>query len=376
MPFETFLLERNQSLYENDVQFNLTESGVEPLTLAELLTPAELAELAAIRLGYNHTEGTPAARRAIASWYPGATEANVLVTTGAAEANFVAYWTLMRPGDALAMMLPNFMQLHGLASAFGHPVRPFHLTPSADGWRIDQAALEAATAGADTRLIAVCNPNNPTGAVLSEAEMNAIVAAARARGAWLLVDEIYRGSELDGRPETPTFFGRYAKTIITSSTSKSLAHAGLRIGWMVAPPDLLAEVVKRQDYTTIGTGPLNQHLAQLLLTPERREAILARSRAIIGGNLEIIQAWIDRWGGRLAWRRPQAGGMAFVRYDFPIGSSELSRRIREQESVFVVAGDWFGLDRHLRIGSGGEPEHLEAALARIDRVLEGVAANG
>lgn len=376
MTFETFALERNQSLYENDVAFNLTESGVEPLTLAELLTPAELEALGQVRLGYNYTEGTPDVRRAIASWYPGASEHHVLVTTGAAEANFLAYWTLMRPGDALALMLPNFMQLHGLAASFGHAARPFRLAPAAQGWRLDAASLAAATAGADTRLVAVCNPNNPTGAVLGEAEMAALVAAARARGAWLLADEIYRGSELDGRAETPTFFGRYERAIVTSSTSKSLAHAGLRLGWVVADPALIAELVRRQDYTTIGTGPLNQHLAALLLTPARREAILARSRGIIGRNLEIIQAWIDRWNGRLAWRRPDAGGMAFVRYDFPVGSSELSRRLREEESVFVVAGDWFGLDGFLRIGSGGEPDHLKEGLARIDRVLARLPAAG
>jgi hypothetical protein len=374
MSFETFLLERNQSLYENEVEFNLTESGVEPLTLGELLTPGELEALKQVRLGYNYTEGTPAVREAIASWYPGASADNVLVTTGAAEANFVAYWTLMRPADALAMMLPNFMQMHGLAAAFGHSLRPFYLAPSNDGWRLAAEQLAAATAGADTRLIAVCNPNNPTGAVLTEGEMDALVDAARARDAWLLVDEIYRGSELDGRPETPTFWGRYEKTIITSSTSKSLAHAGLRVGWAVAPPDLIAELMKRQDYTTIGTGPLNQHLAALLLTPARREAMLARSRGIIGRNLGIIEAWIDRWNGRLSWRRPHAGGMAFVRYDFDIGSAALSERIREEESVFVVAGDWFGLDRALRIGSGGEPEVLAAGLARVDRVLKKVAS--
>jgi hypothetical protein len=367
MTFETFLLERNQSLYENEVELNLTESGVEPLTLAELLTPAELTELTSIRLGYNFTEGTPQVRAAIASWYPGATADNVLVTSGAAEANFVAYWTLMRPGDRLAMMLPNFMQMHGLAASLGHEVRPFMLAPGNDGWRLDAASLASAAEGA--RLIAVCNPNNPSGAVLDEDEMAAIVEAARANAAWLLVDEIYRGSELDGRPETRTFWGRYDKVIITSSTSKSLAHAGLRVGWVVAPPALITELVKRQDYTTIGTGPLNQYLAALLLTPARREQILARSRGIIGRNLEVIQAWIDRWNGRLSWRRPEAGGMAFVHYDFRIGSSELSTRIREAESVFVVAGDWFGLDGYLRIGTGGEPEHLVEGLARVDRVL-------
>ncbi len=373
MSFETFLLERNQSRYENEVEINLTESGVEPMTLAELLSPEQLAEFTAIRLGYNHTEGTPRVREAIASWYPGAAAEDVLVTTGAAEANFITYWTLMRPGDAMAVMLPNFMQFSGLASAFGHDARPFRLVAEGERWKLDAASLNAATAGG-VRCIAVCNPNNPTGAVLDEAEMEAIIAVASACGAWIVADEIYRGAELDGRPETPTFFGRYDKVIVTSSTSKSLAHAGLRIGWTIAPKAVIGELVERQDYTTIGTGPLNQYLAERLLAPAARARILARSRSMIAANLEVIDRWVGAWNGRLAWRRPQAGGMAFVRYDFPIGSGELSTRLRQEESVFVVAGDWFGMDGHLRIGTGGERHVLEEGLRRIDRVLKSLLA--
>ncbi len=368
MSFPRFLLERNQSLFENEVEINLTESGVEPMTLAELLSPAEQARFMAIRLGYNHTEGTPQVREAIASWYLGARPSQVLATAGAAEANFIAYWTLMRPGDAIALMLPNFMQLHGLAAAFGHQARPFSLVQTAGGWKLDTASLVAATAGG-VRLIAVCNPNNPTGAVLDQGEMSVIVEAARACDAWILSDEIYRGSELDGRPETPSFHGLYDKAIVTSSTSKSLAHAGLRLGWVVAPEAMIRELVARQDYTTIGTGPLNQFLAARLLEPAGRKAILQRSRTIIAANLEIIAAWIAAWNGRLSWRRPQAGGMAFVGYDFNIGSTELSRRLREEQSVFAVAGDWFGMDRYLRLGAGGEAETLKEGLRRIDQVF-------
>jgi aspartate/methionine/tyrosine aminotransferase len=367
MTLDTFLLERNQSLYENTVELNLTESGIEPLTLAELLSPDELAELGRVRLGYNYTEGTPAVRAAIASWYPGATADNVLVTTGASEANFLATWAIAGAGDGIAFMLPNFMQIHGLGRALGADVRTFAMKQSL-GWRPDLAEYDA-TLTPSTRLVAICNPNNPSGAVLNEADMAAIVAGARSRDAWLLSDEVYRGSEIDGRAETPTMWGRYDKTIITSSTSKSLAHAGLRVGWIVAPADFIAEMMRRQDYTTIGTGPLNQHIAALILSPGRRDDVLAQGRAVLGGNLGIIDQWVARWNGRLRYDRPAAGGMVFVAYDFPINSSELSRRLREQESVFVVAGDWFGLDGHLRIGTGGHAHELEEGLHRIDRVL-------
>lgn len=367
MDIATFKLERNQSLYENEVELNLTESGIEPLTLAELLTPEELSALHQVRLGYNFTEGTPAVREAIASWYPGATAANVLVTTGASEANFLVAWALLGPGKGLAFMLPNFMQIHGLATSMGADVRTFDLKREL-GWRPDLDGYAAALT-TETSLVAICNPNNPTGAVLSDADMDALVAGARGVDAWLLSDEVYRGSETDGRPETKTMWGRYDKTIITSSTSKSLAHAGLRVGWIVAPESFIAEMMRRQDYTTIGTGPLNQSIAATILSPDRRNKVLASGRAVLGQNLRIIDDWIERWNGRLRYDRPAAGGMVFVAYDFAIGSSELSQRLREEESTFVVAGDWFGLDGHLRIGTGGHAHELIEGLSRIDRVL-------
>jgi aspartate/methionine/tyrosine aminotransferase len=374
MRIETFLLERNQSLYENEVEINLTESGVEPMTLWELFTPDELHALHRVRLGYNFTEGTPELREAIATWYPGASREEVLVTTGAAEANFVATWTLVEPGASIAFMVPNFMQIHGLARMLGADVRTFPLTRE-KGWRPDLDALRAAV-DEKTRLIAIVNPNNPTGAVLDEADLDGIIEIAHRVGAWVLADEIYRGSELDGRPEAPTLWGRYERAIVTSSTSKSLAHAGLRIGWAVAPKDMISELVRRQDYTTIGTGPINQWVAARILEPERRGRILARSRTILQANLSLIDSWVARSGGRLTYDRPQAGGMAFIAYDLPINSTELSRQIREQEGVFVVAGDWLGMGGHLRIGTGGHAETLAEGLRRIDRTLDRLASAG
>ncbi len=367
MDIETFLLERNQSLYENEVEINLTESGVEPLSIGELLSPAEQVELTSLHLGYGYTEGSPELRAAIATWYPGAGADNVLVTTGAAEANFLTIWTLCCPGDELIFVVPNFLQIQGLARALGVTVHTVPLEAER-GWSLDCDALAAAV-GPKTRMIALCNPNNPTGTVLSDTEMAAVVEIAKDVGAWLLVDEIYRGAEIGDRAETGSFWGRYDRAIVTASTSKSLAHAGLRTGWLVAPTAMIDETLRRQDYTTIGTGPINQFIAARILQPERREELLTRSRDILARNLRRIDEWVVRWNGRLAYQPPAAGGMVFVRYDFPINSTELSRLIRERESVFVVAGDWFGLDGHLRVGIGGDSGKLDEGLRRIDLVL-------
>lgn len=264
-------------------------------------------------------------------------------------------------------MIPNYTQLHGLAQAFGAPLTTFSLQPDRN-WQLDLAALSRAVTER-TAMITVCNPNNPTGKVLSEAEMDAVVGAARQADAWLLADEIYRGSELGERPETQSFWGRYEKTIVTGSVSKALAHSGLRIGWMVAPAELVAETRRHQDYTTIGTTAVGQFVAERVLAPARRRALLDRARAILNRNQVIVDDWVKSHGQRLDWQPPEAGGVAFIRYGDAIPSERLSERLRLEESTFVVAGSWFGLEGHMRIGIGGESDRLAEGLRRIDRLL-------
>ncbi|MEZ5568650.1 MAG: aminotransferase class I/II-fold pyridoxal phosphate-dependent enzyme [Halioglobus sp.] len=142
MYIETFELERNQSLYENTVRYNLTESGIHPYTLRELLTEEQQAQVLDLRLGYGQTNGDPELRSTLATYYPGCTQDNILVTNGSAEANFVAFWSLLEPGDEVAMMLPNYQLLYGLTRSLGCAVRPFHLREDA-GWAPDLDELES-----------------------------------------------------------------------------------------------------------------------------------------------------------------------------------------------------------------------------------------
>ena len=180
-------MERMQSTYENQVEFNLSESGVHPLRLGELVHDTAAREaLLAEGLRYTQTNGTPPLRAQIASMYPGATAANVLVTNGGSEANFVAAWNLVEPGDEVVMMVPNYMQLWGLARAFGATVRDWPLVNDGARWRIDTDALERAVSPR-TKLIVICNPNNPTGARFDAADLDRIAAVAARHGSWVLV---------------------------------------------------------------------------------------------------------------------------------------------------------------------------------------------
>jgi aspartate/methionine/tyrosine aminotransferase len=368
MEIDVFELERIQSLYENKVDYNLTETGLHPLTLKELLTRDEVEELTTLRLGYGQTDGSPELKKTISRLYPGAGPSNVLVTNGSAETNFIALWSMLEPGDELVLMLPNYMQIWGLARSFGIMVKPFYLKEELNwGPGLEQLKEQITSR---TKMIAVCNPNNPTGAVLSEVEMRWIFELADRASAWIYVDEIYRGAELDGK-ETPSFYGtsdyNYNKVVVNGGLSKAYGLPGLRIGWLVGPHDIIAKGWAYHDYTTISTGILSQWIADKVLQPERRLKVLNRNREILRDNIKVLQAWIDKHKDLFRFVPPRAGAMAFIRYDLEMNSRELATRLREEKSVFIMDGDCFGMDYYLRIGFGSEKEYLSAGLERIDQ---------
>ena len=371
MKIETFALERMQSTYENAVEYNLSESGVHPLTLGELADDAASRDaLLAEALRYTQSNGTPPLRDAIAALYDGATRDHVLVTNGGSEANYVATWHLVEPGDEVVMMTPNYMQTSGVARAFGASVRAWPLVHDGSRWTIDRAALERIVTPR-TKLIVVCNPNNPTGARIEAADLDAVAAVAARHGAWILSDEIYRGAERDGR-ETPTMWGRYERVIVTSGLSKAYGLPGLRVGWIVAPTPLPATLWSYRDYTTIAPGAVSDALARRALAPARRSRILERTRSILNRNFPVVAEWLDSHGGLFAYTPPDAGAIVYVRYQHPINSTELVTRLRREKSVLIVPGDHFGMDGYLRIGFGEEPRYLRAGLERVSALVAGL----
>jgi aspartate/methionine/tyrosine aminotransferase len=369
--FEPFLMERWMSKFEQDVEYNLSESGVHPVRLSELLGAGshEIDELLQTELGYPHVNGIPELRENIAALYPGARPENVLVTVGAAEANYITTRTLLEPGEEIVIMVPNYMQIWGVARNHALQAKTFHLREEG-GWAPDLEELES-LAMPGTRLIAVCNPNNPTGRILNEAEMDAIVACAARVGAWILADEVYRGADRLSDQENPSFYGRYDKVVAVGSMSKAYGLPGLRIGWLVAPPETIEEVWKRHEYTTISAPMLANHLAALALSPEVRPRLLQRTRDYIRRGFPVLEEWMDRHEHTFSLRPPDAAAIAFVRYHLDINSTELADRLRREKSVLIVPGDHFGMDHFLRISFGLSKEFLVPALDRVhDLVLE------
>jgi aspartate/methionine/tyrosine aminotransferase len=373
MRIDRFQMEREQSLYENEVEYNLSESGVLPLSVNELLEGVEKPDrILDLGLKYAPSNGSQLLRERIATFYEGATADNILVANGSSEANFVSLWALLEKGDRVACMIPNYMQTWGLGRHWGSGSDAYRLVERRDAgrarWALDVASFERAVTR-KTKLIVVTNPNNPTGAVLTEEEMDVIIRAARRVNAWILSDEVYRGAELSGGI-TPTFWGRYDKVLVTAGLSKAFGLPGLRIGWVVGPPATVQKIWSYEDYTTLTPGMLSDRLAGIAMEPSKREQILARTRSILNNNLRKLDEWIQGHGGLFSYIPPVAGAITLARYHLPIAPRTLFNRLRLEKSVLVTIGPHHGLGRYIRFGYGYDINRTLAGLARMDELLE------
>lgn len=365
MKIEPFELERLLSVWQNQVEYYITDSGVDPLYMHEFVTEDEVLQLyRSVPLGYIQTDGPRPLKEAICQLYDGSSPENVFVTNGTSEANFIILWRYIQPGDEVVLAYPNYLHVPGLAATLGARVKVYHRR-EVHSWAPDLEELQAQVTPR-TRLIYVCNPHNPTGAVLSEHEMREIVRIAAGVGAWILADEVYRGSELAG-DVTPSFWGLYDKVLVTGGLSKAFALPGLRLGWAIGPKGVSDEIWPYHDYTTITTNAISQHLAQLALRPERRERIRQHIRDLSARNLQILTDWVDEHSGTLRLVPPRICGVAFVGYGLPINSTDLIMQLVREKSVLVAPGDVFGMDGYFRVGYGSRK--LLPGLTRIGEKL-------
>jgi aspartate/methionine/tyrosine aminotransferase len=367
--FFPFEIERVMSKWENVVEYNLSESGSHPMSIRDLVRDeAVLDGLLDMEQHYPQANGIIELRERIAALYPGSTAENVLVTTGCIEANFNTVLTVMKPGDEIVVMLPNYMQIWGIAKNFGFEPKAFNLKEE-DAWAVDLEELNQVVTD-QTKLIAICNPNNPTGHIMTEAEIEGVVDAASRVGAWILSDEVYAGAERVQEEETPTLWGQYDRVLAMGSLSKAYGLPGLRIGWVVAPLEMADDIWARHEYSTISATMMSNQLAAIALSPEVRPRLIKRTRDYVRNGFEILEEWVEDHDGILEMTPPQAAAIAFVRYKLPINSTEFCMRLIHEKSAYIVPGDHFGLDNHWRISYGLPEDYLRAGLQRVHELME------
>lgn len=369
MRIAPFGVEMWMNEWETRCEWNLAETCVESLTLQQLLALAgrnapEVGDLLAMKMTYGAIEGSDRLRDAIAALYARQRRGNVIVTHGTIGANMLVHRALVEPGDRIVAVVPTYQQHYSIPESLGAEVHRLHLRAE-DRWLPDLDRLRALVAPG-TKLIALTNPNNPTGALIPAPMLQDIAAIARDAGAWVLCDEVYRGTDQQGEGRTASMADLYEKGISTAGMSKAFSLAGLRLGWVVAPESVLAEVSRHRDYDTISVGRIDDHFATLAL--EAAGAVLARSRAITRGNLDILADWIERQP-LLSWVRPQSGTTAFVRLDVPMTSREFCIDLLHATGVLFTPGSALGVEGHVRIGYANAPEILREGLRRTGEFL-------
>lgn len=369
MNIKPFKVEEWMNAYEHEAVYNIAETCVDSLTVGELLSlsgdPEEFwRSLNDKKLTYGHIEGSPEFRSLIAGLYQRVQPENVLVMNGAIGANFLVLFSLVKPGDEVISVHPTYQQIYSVPEAFGADVKLLRLRPE-NQFLPDLDELRSLVSD-KTKLICINNPNNPSGALMGEEMLKEIVDIARSCGAYLLCDEVYRGLYQEENVEIPSIADLYEKGISTSSMSKVYSLAGLRLGWIAAPPEVIKDCFQHRDYTTISCGMIDDILAVHAL--KNYDKIMERSLRIVRENGKILDEWVEAEPA-ISYIKPKAGTTALLKYDLDLPSEEFCLRLFRSTGAFLTPGSCFDMEGWLRIGYACDTQVLRDGLAKVSEFM-------
>lgn len=370
MKIKPFAVEEWMNAWEVGAKYNIAETCVDSISMNELfeLTGEDKTEflnrLCARRLSYGDIEGLPEFRKGVCGLYKTLNIENIVPTHGASGANHHVFYSLISPGDRVVSIMPTYQQLYSIPESYGADVQILHLSKE-NNYLPDLEKLRRLVTP-ETKMICINNPNNPTGALMSEQLLREIVKIARSADAWILCDEVYRHlSQEDGW--CPSIVDLYEKGISVSSMSKVFSLAGLRLGW-IATHDMsvVKSCLSHRDYNLVSCGVFDEMLAAAAL--KHRDKLLERSRKIVRENLQILDDWVSS-EPHVSYVKPKAGTTALVYYDLDIPSYEFCEEMYKKTGAFVTPGDCFEVPHSMRIGYAYGKQDLIDGLKAISEYI-------
>lgn len=370
MKIKPFAVEEWMNAWEVGAKYNIAETCVDSISMNELfeLTGEDKTEflnrLCARRLSYGDIEGLPEFRKGVCGLYKTLNIENIVPTHGASGANHHVFYSLISPGDRVVSIMPTYQQLYSIPESYGADVQILHLSKE-NNYLPDLEKLRRLVTP-ETKMICINNPNNPTGALMSEQMLQEIVEIARSADAWILCDEVYRHlSQEDGW--SPSIVDLYEKGISVSSMSKVFSLAGLRLGW-IATHDMsvVKSCLSHRDYNLVSCGVFDEMLAAAAL--KHRDKLLERSRKIVRENLQILDDWVSS-EPHVSYVKPKAGTTALVYYDLDIPSYEFCEEMYKKTGAFVTPGDCFEVPHSMRIGYAYGKQDLIDGLKAISEYI-------
>ncbi len=369
MKIKPFGVEIWMNEFEDHCEFNLGETCVASLTIEQLLqmsgkNDSVLSDLLPMKMTYGAIQGSDRLRDNICTLYERQKRENIVVTHGAIGANALVHETLVEPGDHVISVRPTYQQHYSIPESYGAEVDILQLRPE-NGFLPDLAEF-AAMVRPDTKLVVINNPNNPTGALMDADYLEKFIAIARSTGAYILCDEVYRGTAQSGDGFSPAIADLYEKGISVAGMSKAFSLAGLRLGWIVGPVEVLDAVSIHRDYNTISVGMLDDYFATMAL--DAKDKILERSRSITRQNLQVLDDWVAGEPA-ISYVKPLAGTTALLKYDFDMPSRDFCVQLLDATGVMLTPGSVMHMEGWLRIGFANNPEILKSGLARMSQFI-------
>lgn len=370
MKIKPFAVEEWMNAWEVGAKYNIAETCVDSISMNELfeLTGEDKTEflnrLCARRLSYGDIEGLPEFRKGVCGLYKTLNIENIVPTHGASGANHHVFYSLISPGDRVVSIIPTYQQLYSIPESYGADVQILHLGKE-NNYLPDLEKLRRLVTP-KTKMICINNPNNPTGALMSEQMLREIVEIARSADAWILCDEVYRHlSQEDGW--CPSIVDLYEKGISVSSMSKVFSLAGLRLGWIATyDMSVVKSCLSHRDYNLVSCGVFDEMLAAAAL--KHRDKLLERSRKIVRENLQILDDWVGS-EPHVSYVKPKAGTTALVYYDLDISSYEFCEEMYKKTGAFVTPGDCFEVPHSMRIGYAYGKQDLIDGLKAISEYI-------
>lgn len=370
MKIAPFAVEEWMNAYEVGAKYNIAETCVDSVSMDELfaLTGTDketfLNDFCACRLTYGDIEGRPDFKKGIASLYKTISPEEIVPTHGASGANHHIFYSLVQPGDRVISIMPTYQQLYSIPESLGADVQVMHLSKE-NGYLPDLEELKRLVLPG-VKVICLNNPNNPTGALMSESMLKEIVEIARSVDAYVLVDEVYRHlTQNDTWPAS--IVDLYEKGISTSSMSKVFSLAGLRLGWIATHDKMvLKSCWSHRDYDLVSCGMFDETVAALALS--HKDKLLERNKKIVRDNLAILDDWVKS-EPHVSYVKPQAGTTALVYYDLPMDSYTFCKKMYHQTGAFVTPGDCFEEPFSMRIGYAADTETLKQGLAAVSEFI-------
>ena len=344
--------------YQYEVDYDIGESGIKYQNLNSMGV-----ELGGLGLRYGYHVGNPELRTLISEQYEGFNPSQIAVTTGSSEANFSIIASLIDTSDHIIIEHPNYPSLYEVPRSLGLQHDLFRISYE-EHFQPNLERLKSLFKHG-TKLVTLTHPNNPTGSVITEKVLREVIELVESHDAYLLHDETYRELCFDKAPPPAAILSDRAISMTTMS--KAYGLPGIRVGWVAGPKHIIESVRAVREQITICNSTLSEAIASYALN--QKELILKNARERVRQNFETLKNWMAHQD-LLEWVEPEGGVVAFPRLKKEMSTEELCRLLVTKYRTFSIPGYTFGMDRHLRIGFGGDANELKEGLAKLGQAMD------